>query len=701
MFHRLVVPTYFGGLPGGFDLLNDPSTTGGSGVAAPVDSGTKTGGVNDGVYFAAFGEDATSAFQNRGHNALGQNTDFIDDLLRRDIARPKETAIQTASGSVSSFQIVDTDDSFVGVSGTTNNAENRRRLFRVIDTSGHELLINTGGGVMARVEVTLVHNGSGSNQIGVPASGFFNDPTLNFSPSIPDTTQYRVVYLARSNLATHPVDQMLVGTFFGGAVRTDGDLEVAVKQLQASGLNERYRRGSGAYPSLPFTLNSVGDGATVSRDGKAVTSQVLDGELADYTNGYSDEYLANFLSRVANNPISTSGSDVGDGGTGFVSVMQKKQNLDSNDKINTNPPLAGYLAVIERNIAVNTLAGIATRTRVDPTASGGSLNPDAGTSTDARRTIQLAAADFFYNNATTPAGQSEVARGYDMIKVIYVGGLSSRKSETYVITSVDGTDPRRCMVRTLSGGVPGFPSGVATTDVRFQFLKLNTINSTGFPRFRNTLASPVADPVFHDGFIHVTPPLLIDSSGSLASELLPLAPIYAAAGFVASEYGGNVPIAMFWGGHNPTQRRIDLLGALRGDGSIVTSGRSTVSLYGKTTQAMSVSSTGSQQWNVAATSRLTINVTVDALTLTLTLGTYTPTEGDQIEVVVNLGAGVSTFTLLWPTSTGFVFSSSGDKTPSQGANSKTRYTGAYTALGSNTGFAITKTSYPSGGVAGP
>lgn len=65
-FHRLTTPSYFGGLPAGYDRINTPSdpSVGGTGVPA-LTSAKKSGGPNDGTYFVAFGEDGRSALDRK------------------------------------------------------------------------------------------------------------------------------------------------------------------------------------------------------------------------------------------------------------------------------------------------------------------------------------------------------------------------------------------------------------------------------------------------------------------------------------------------------------------------------------------------------------------------------------------------------------------------------------------------------------
>src|ERR1700735_944084 len=91
-FHRLTVPSYFGGLPAGYDYANNAV----SGTPANAD-GAKVGGPNAGTYFIGFGEDATSADANRPAQALAPNTDFLDDLTRRDRALPVRSSDGTGA----------------------------------------------------------------------------------------------------------------------------------------------------------------------------------------------------------------------------------------------------------------------------------------------------------------------------------------------------------------------------------------------------------------------------------------------------------------------------------------------------------------------------------------------------------------------------------------------------------------------------
>lgn len=189
-FHRLTIPSYYGGLPGGYDYINNA----GGGTPSFAD-GQKIGGPNAGTYFVAFGEDATSNNANRSNKALAQNTDYLDDLMHRDLAVPQTLNNTAPPGGVSSLAFG--MDTFVGVVGTPNTTEGIMTFVKILDQNNNE--INVGGTACA---VTSIAGA-------VVGSGFSAGPvTFNISPTIPAGTLYRVLYATRGNLSVVPVDAL-------------------------------------------------------------------------------------------------------------------------------------------------------------------------------------------------------------------------------------------------------------------------------------------------------------------------------------------------------------------------------------------------------------------------------------------------------------------------------------------------------------
>jgi hypothetical protein len=213
MFHRLTTPSYFGGLPAGYDYINNAV----SGTPAFAD-GQKSGGPNAGTYFVAFGEDATSADANRASQALATNTDFIDDLLHRDLAEVTVTANVGPTGSPTPSVTLVGPGIFLGISAFTPLTE----LFQITDANDND--IQVGG---AKIVVASISGGS--------VGGGFSagNVTLTLNLSIPTGATYRVYYGSRTNLATLPADAFFADRLGRGDT---ADFEDFVKQVSTPGV---------------------------------------------------------------------------------------------------------------------------------------------------------------------------------------------------------------------------------------------------------------------------------------------------------------------------------------------------------------------------------------------------------------------------------------------------------------------------------
>lgn len=210
--HRLTVPSYTGGLPGTHDYINDPATNGDPGTAAPADN-KKSSGVNQGTYFVAFSENATSSNTNRGLKALAQNTDFLDDAIHRDIGQPAVSASATPGSPLASFVI--TGSVFVGAPGVTNDQRTRSGMVALVDGNGQPLTVLSGGVYLA-VKASLIHDGASNNVLG---NNFYSNPTVNVSPSIPAGQTYRYVFYQRSNYIA--LDQGAFSRFNNGIANAE------------------------------------------------------------------------------------------------------------------------------------------------------------------------------------------------------------------------------------------------------------------------------------------------------------------------------------------------------------------------------------------------------------------------------------------------------------------------------------------------
>ncbi len=666
--HRYVDPSYYLGVGGAFpgtvfgtayDRINVTSGGTGGGGSANAD-GAKGAGPNAGTYFMAFGEDATSQFFNRGHRALAQNTDFLDDVVHRDLVRVVAASF-TSVGDVSAPLNGSSDPVFVGNGGAA-----AERIFILVETNTNEPVYDPTTG--NRIYVSSI---SGAT-IGTGFSTA-NPITLNFSGTVPTGVAYTVYHGRRQNLATHDNDLVTKQGLPAIPVTTN-----YMQAVLRGGLDARYRN---ARTSAPAELDTAGAGAIITRDGPAPTVDV-----ADTTNLFYDPIGACWK-------VKSSGASGGGGflsgessGVAFVHYVSDRGSDDPNEQgpANSSGCFASvwphdYSAALAGTPRTQIRAGYATGTTLNPAGVGGDV-------------VQAGTGDFFYNGSTLSA----VNCGYDMLEITRASG----DVEVYVITRLDVGDQRRCYVRDLSGATPTFPMNEAVT-LRWVTTKFWQGPSTGFKY--ELLNGPSSDVVYLGPFQHFITPA--NGHSPALTEPYPLfgartqdesAAALGWAGYVSDASSGYAGVLL-------GLASVGTFGLLLGNGGIKTGGRSELGPYKRRSSTLSVSATGSQQWDIVRDGRLIIDVTVDALTLTLTLpGTYSPNEGDNVEVIVNLGAGVSTFTLLWPSGAGveFFFSSAGDKTPTQGVSSRTVYTGSYTQLGTD-GFLMTKTSFPSGGVQGP
>jgi hypothetical protein len=193
-FHRLTAPTYFAGLGPGYDYVNNLVV----GTPAVAD-GPKADGPNAGTYFVGKGEDALARAANRGLKAVTENTDYLDDLLHRDIAVMKTTGALTAVSPVSSIGLSDANGVYIGKPGTPNSVSGINQFIEILDGNNNEIIGDLSTGAPCRVTAI-------SETVGTSFAGPGVTVTCTISPPIPAGTTYRVVYAVRGTLADLPVD---------------------------------------------------------------------------------------------------------------------------------------------------------------------------------------------------------------------------------------------------------------------------------------------------------------------------------------------------------------------------------------------------------------------------------------------------------------------------------------------------------------
>lgn len=690
MFHRLVVPTYFGGLPvSGYDYINNPPLNGDAGVAASAD-GKKASGVNAGTYLVAFQEDALSAAVNRGFKALAENTDMLDDLFHRDIAVTVRTSDVTAAAPVSS--IVLAGQVFVGENGVSNNQAQRDLLVSILDSNDHEILVGD-----VEVKAALIHNGSSTNVVGTQASGFFNTPTVNLNVAIPIGVTYRVYYGERSNLAALPKDA-LTNIRIRGAQEVDADVERTLRDLHAAtgatwngpwlatinslvrtGLDGRYRLTTSDPGGSP-AADTPGNGAVITRDGQALTMSAPNYDLSTVGavggTRYPDSVLASFRLRRAAPAVGTTWNTSLGGDVGLYQESPFHTTADANEVAHTHVSGPLLLDVIPRDVRASTLSSDAVLTRINSTGVA-TVNPTSGTDATSRRTIDVAASDFVRDGSSRAA-----IRVTDLVEVTDNGtGLVLGTFRVDQLISAT-----RFTVRSVTGAAPFIGPSGSPASVRLRWLQ------------------PVVwiggQQAAGSGAAFGTPSFMVAQPSPLVSDWLanniPVSALFLSA-FTARTLGvvTQTPYtSLAWGGFGLTGN-YTANGALLGDGGIeCNAGRQRFNVVNTISFAQSHGSGAvSVDLDPQFASEFLIHPSGDtpvtvATTVTLALSAtsgYAASDGDELSIWVNIPTGTTgPFSITWPGD--FKFSGSDGIVPSvnlSGTKYIIKYTFKYRA---GTGF---------------
>ena len=678
IFHRLADPTYYvpgGGFPTDYDKINDPThvSVGETGSAAAVTgdgNGRKDGGTNDGIYFVGFKDQGTSGDVNRGLSALSLNTDYLDDIVNSDISKPENLEGKTSTGD-SSYTFSGGAPVFVGVLGTSSTPKIIREMFRVLDSSGNELVVDAAAdGILVPVVITLVHNGASVDQIGVPTSGYYADPTVDLSPTIPSGVAYTIAYSVRSSLKASDAS-LLTGARVQPSMFTDRDTLVDVSRLYRRGLDGAYRRSTSSHPNVD--VDTGASGAIIDVDGGPVQFRTFGaqefGAAAALVRGYED-----------NVGVTTpSVSDVGS--TGYVVRSDYKGTVSGGEEANGRLSGASFMdAWPHDTTAAVTVGGANVRTQVT-TGSLATLNVGGA----AASTITLNASDFFWIGGLG-VEKSSVLTGYDMLDVTRASG----DVETYYIVELDTGNARLAYLAKLTGDKASFPADEVVTARWVSLMYRQGVGALSHTDAIN--GDPHEKPKKTSFFVRTGAPQFSDG-GLLAENDKQNSAVFCAPTIDASE------VVIAWGGFGSDastgKTSVVTNGILASNGDIVANGsvyssggfkgthQPTVSVDIKdmslgndsidpdfsTDQVASVSVTGADAGNT-----LTVNNTV------------TVPDGQSITMVFARSGGAGSI-LAWDSD--FKFSSPGDKQISQVDGSYTKYVGIKTLPG----IFMTKTVY--------
>lgn len=437
-FHRLTIPSYTGGLPGGFDYINNAVV----GTPAPADS-AKAGGPNSGTYFLGFADDATAVNTNRGYKALAENTDFLDNLLRRDVASPMMASGTAGGGNGGSFTLTG-PGVWIGIGGTPNTPDGINTFVEITDALDDEIIV---GGTQCRV--TAIAGG-------VPG-GLFSGGNIvcTIVPAIPDGQQFRIWYALRSNLASLPVDAFvnskvrgasnlsepaedLFLSLHGGGLAWNDLWTSTIYDLSLGGLNERYRRQAGLVVTTPpdswmaTALSAAGAGAWFNRDGVAITGF---SRATVTANAYLDPANALFAAKMQDN--NTIGAGVAS--VGFASYGSRGS---TPSRTTWQAAHALFLGLDQMNQATFQGGGLSPSHIPDGTLVNLTFGGGNGTAT-----LQDAVTYWFVNTGTLT---TNLGAGYTYVELTWAGPHGTRPylylcklvaADHLQLLNLDGTAP--------------------------------------------------------------------------------------------------------------------------------------------------------------------------------------------------------------------------------------------------------------------
>jgi hypothetical protein len=567
LFHRLVLPTYTGGLPGTYDYINNPVANGFPGSIPAYADGVKVGGSCEGTYLVAFGEEASSANANRGLVALAENTDYLDDLMHRDLAVPYQTVLATSGGAVSSVTLP--AGTYVGSSPSYGIAN----LFSLLDDSNNEII--TSGGVEVKpTSITGATIGDGFSSGSI---------TLNFNANIPNGVQYKVIYGYRSNLASLPADA-LIANGIRAAEEIDADVEIQFRALQGNnyawnhaweasiyalawrGLDAVYNKSTTKLSAVPLgytdTLDTAGAGGFFYRTagallGLATNTDGLTGAYADV--GSAVWAVLNQDELEAPGDGTANLTNYGGGTVGFSYIGNRL--TDGNSVYNAPGYAPGFAAFFAGAQSFTSNAAGTATTRI----VGGQAGSLAVVSHHWKLTL-TGTDSFFWRNVSGDK-LSAVAVGYDMLDVV----MHSGKRVRFVITAVDSANPQICTLHALDGGSPqdvtNFIPGTCTVE---RWVRSYFGVGDGAPQYRKYNSAADTGVKFQNFFV-AAPPVIDESvSGLDANSTAPAA--FFAAYTTTMDLPVGKPVALAWGGYavntSTGTGTYEKLGWLYGDGSL-------------------------------------------------------------------------------------------------------------------------------------
>jgi hypothetical protein len=617
----------------------------------------------------AFGEDATSSAANRGFRAVTQNTDALDNIVRGSVPYIKRVSITTP---VSSVDVAIPVEMFVGESGLAASSSIINSLVHIENTDGTAVYGSSPSG--NQPVVTLIHDGTGVNVVGTAADGFYATATVRFANPIPAGTY---VFFLGSRTSYADLLETKLHYLINEIIANRGyNTENWASFTQ--GLDEKYRR---ATTRSSAALNTPGSGATISRDGIALTISLVEHAWATPAAG-ADPFDAGIIVQLPY-AFGTPGSATDydrtlPGNIGYVYATNRRGSANASEYTHTSQPLAA-LAVLNPQDIHSSAVGTATARTFIPEGVGAVLNPSGSNA----NYVQVTTPNYFRDPTSETTA---ILCGFDGL-LITVAGIT----QWWIIDSI--VDDHTVSVLSPGGLFASFSTATAATIQWVQFSSCFGGSGLGWG----------GDDVKHHwaGYVWTDPMRLRTPDGSWpAVGYQEDAPIHITKISTDAAYRAGV--------FNPTTGSYDI-GWLLTAAGVLTPGLAATqssssqtggmflkanqgSLFAQQTLAVGANSVSidayeaSSVWlTVPSTPSGAINVDLE---WSNSSPNYTPTAGDHIEVFLNNAQTAQTVNMNWNTNY-FAFSGDDGSVPT-GIAATYKWTGT---MGFDGKFYMTRTDY--------
>ena len=260
------------------------------------------------------------------------------------------------------------------------------------------------------------------------------------------TLSHSQTQILDANISTSRQERLVVDTALGDTVKE------AIENLSGTtsinllrGMNETYRRQS---TDPGGNADTPGDGATILRDGQAVTVQ-MPNTADQLSNRPPDPWNAAFI--VTPTDFTKTGDDATSGGdVGILGFTGFRETNDANELSSGNSLSAMLASFIPRDIQASTLSGTTVRTRIAKGASA-TLNPTGGGSTSL---IRLTGDDYF----ALANGRTAIRR-QDVMLVTF----ADNTQQAYRLRWFSGGAEKDAELETMGRGTPVFPTDTLVT----------------------------------------------------------------------------------------------------------------------------------------------------------------------------------------------------------------------------------------------